>query len=118
MLADRAIGLDVLVADLRRAGVSRGDARLARLVAHGLLHLIERPAEIDGGRARRGELLAGVIEPLVGGIGAERERNAVSRGRADQRRAAHLHRLDRMGGIVERAQAQRLERDAAAWSGR
>ena len=68
MLADLAVGLDILVADLGGAGVGRGDALIARLVAHRFLHLVERPAEIDGGGTRGGEHLAGLVERFVGRI--------------------------------------------------
>src|SRR5262249_6685266 len=65
MLADPVVGLDVLIADLGGAGVSRCDALVARLIAHRLLHLLERPAEIDGGGTGCGEPIAGAVERLV-----------------------------------------------------
>ena len=66
MLADPAVILHVLIADLRGAGVGGGEAHIPRQVAHSLLHLVERPAEIDGGRPGGGEHLAGAVERLVG----------------------------------------------------
>src|SRR5262245_47371348 len=83
VLADPAVGLHVLVADCGGTGVSRGDTLVARLIAHRLLHFFERPAEIDGGGACRGELLASAVESLVGGVGAKRERDAIGCGGAD-----------------------------------
>src|SRR5262245_28185190 len=65
MLADPAAGLHVLVADLGGASVGSGKALLARQVAHGVSHLVERPTEIDGGGSRRGQGLAGAVEGLV-----------------------------------------------------
>ena len=109
MLADPAVILHVLVADLRGAGVGSGKARIPRQVAHRLLHLVERPAEIDGGRARGGERLAGAVERLVGLIVAKSEADAVGSGRTDQRRAAHLHGRDRPRRVVERLERHRLE---------
>ena len=109
MLADPAVGLHVLVADLRGAYVGRGKARLARQVAHGVFHLVERPAEIDGGRTGGGERLAGAVERLVGLVVAQAKAHAVSRGRPDQRRTAHLHGGDRPRRVIERPQRHGLE---------
>src|SRR5665809_7787 len=78
VLAYSAVGLDILVADRGGAGESGGDALVARLVAHGISPLTERPAEIDGGGARGGERLTGPLERLVGSIVPERERHPVS----------------------------------------
>src|SRR4029077_14770381 len=65
MLADPAVILHVLVADLCGSGIGCGQARVPRQIANRLLHLVERPAEIDCGRARGRERLAGTIERLV-----------------------------------------------------
>ena len=51
----------------------------------------------------------GALQVFVGGVGAQREAQAVGRGRADQRRAAHLHRPDGVRGVVQRRQPQRRE---------
>ena len=110
MLADLAVRLDILVANLRGAGEGRRHALVTRLVAHGLLHLIERPTEIDGRGAGGGERVAGAIEPLIRGVGAERKRDPVSDGCTDQRRAPHLHGGDGPRGVVERAERHGLER--------
>ena len=118
MLADLAVGLDVLVADFGGAGIGGGDALVARLVAHGLLHLIERPAEIDGGGTRGGEHLASMLERFVDCMHAQAERDAVSCGRPDQGRPPHLHGGDGVRRVFERAQRHGLEFDAATWSGR
>src|SRR5262245_31160127 len=64
MLPDPAIGFNVLVADFGGAGVSSGNTLVARLVAHRLLHLLERPAEIDRCGARSGQFVASAIERL------------------------------------------------------
>ena len=48
MLADAAIGLDVVLANLGRALIGGREALVARQVAHGVAHLLERPAQIDG----------------------------------------------------------------------
>src|SRR4029079_11724937 len=65
-LTDLAAGFHIRIADLGGTGVSRGDARLARLVAQGGAHLIERPAEIDSGRTRGEQTVIGAVERLVG----------------------------------------------------
>ena len=79
MLADPAVILHVLIADLRGAG-GGGEARVLRQVAHRLLHLIERPAEIDGGWPGGGERLAGAVERLVGLVVAQAKADAVGSG--------------------------------------
>ena len=48
-------------------------------------------------------------EVFVGRIVAHRQRQAIGRDRADQRRAARLHRLDRMRRVFGVAQRQRDE---------
>ena len=118
VLADGAAHLDILVRDLR--GLRPGDrgALLARMVAQHVAHALQRPAQIDRGRPRLGEHVVRAVERLVRRILAHRERDAVSRRRADQRRAAHDHRLDRVRRIFHRREFERLERDAAASSGR
>src|SRR5262245_11590407 len=65
VLPDFSVRLDIFVANLSGAGERRRHALVARLVAHGLLHLIERPAEVDGGWTGGGERLASAIEPLI-----------------------------------------------------
>ena len=91
MLAYSAVGLHILVADRGGAGEGGGDALVARLVAYRLLHLVERPAKIDGGGTRGGKHLASPVERCVGGVVAQPERDPVGGGRADQRRPPHLH---------------------------
>ena len=87
----------------RRRASSRGWLRTAAD------HLVERPAQIDRGRPRRGEHGAGALEIFVGGVGAQREAQAVGRRRPDQRRAAHLHATDRVRGLVKRREPQGRE---------
>ena len=119
MLAYSAVGLDILVADFGGAGESRGDALVARLIADGLLHLIQRPAEIDGGRARGGEYLAGMVERFVARAHAQAERDAVSGGRPDQRRPPSPASLrDGARSVLERAQRHNLEPVRQLWSDR
>ena len=50
-------------------------------------------------------------EARVARILAQRQRHAVGRGHADQRRAAHDHVADRGGGILDRAQRAQFERE-------
>ena len=86
------------------AGAPQGGGRplAARLVAHGRHHLVERPFQIDGGRAGGDQRGIGALQRLVGGIVAQRQPHAVGRGGADQRRAAHLHGLDGPRGVFQR----------------
>jgi hypothetical protein len=50
-----------------------------------------------------------MIERFVRRIRAHGERRAVSRRRADERRAPHLHGLDRACGILDRFKRHRFE---------
>src|SRR5262249_34799564 len=54
-------------------------------------HIVERPFEVDGGRTGGGEHGAGTLERFVGGVRAQRQRDAIGRRRSDQGRAADLH---------------------------
>ena len=87
---------------------SRGWLRTAALIsssAHLRLIAVGRVAE-----QRR----IGALERLVGGIRAQREPDAVGGGRADQRRAAHLHGLDRVRRVVQRRKSRVTKRCGSA----
>ncbi len=109
VFADLAAGLDVLIAKGAGARIGASEPALARLVAHRGQHLVERPAQVHRRRARGHQRLAGRLQRFVRGILAQGETYAISRRRADQRRAAHLHRPDRVGGILQRGQPRGLE---------
>ena len=109
VLADLAAGFHVVVADLGGLGIGGSHPRLARLVAHRLLHLAERPAKIDGRGPCRGERLAGPLERVVRYVIAERKGCAIGRGGADQRRTPDLHCRDGPGGVFERFEGDGLE---------
>ena len=109
MLADLTVGLDVLVADFGGTGEGGSNPSVARLVAHGLLHLIERPTEIDRGRTRGGKDRASPLQRLVGRVAAERERHPVSGGRPDQGRPPHLHGRDGARRVLQGAQGRGRE---------
>src|SRR5262249_43065902 len=85
-------------------GVGGGGAWGGGGVAHHRHDLVERPAQVDRGRAGGEQRRVGALERGVGGIGAQRERHAVGGGCTDQRRAAHLHGGDRAHGVVDRRQ--------------
>jgi hypothetical protein len=104
--ADGAVGRHVRLADLGRADVGSGEALLARQIADGVAHLVERPAQVDGGRTLRRQQLDGGVERLVRGVRAQGQAHAVGGGGTDQRSSAHLHGLDGAGSVFER-----LERD-------
>ena len=63
-------------------------------------HLVECPAEIDGGRARCTQELIGLDRVLTSG---GRQRDPVRGGDADRGCAAHDHRPDRLGDLGGRA---------------
>ena len=100
VLADARVDLDVVLANLGGAFVGGRDALVARQVADGVAHLIERPAQVDGGGPLRRQQGNGAIDRLVGGVGAQRQADAVGGRGPDQRRAAHLHGLDRRGRVL------------------
>ena len=103
---DRAVDRDILVGDLRGLGVGCGGAlrRIERTQADA--HGVERPAQVDGGRPRRVKRLPGLVQCGVAGILAHREREAVGRRHADQRRAAHPHVADRRRRLGDAAQGR------------
>ena len=74
-------------------------------------HLVERPAEVDGGRPCGGEHLGRGIEVIPAGGG---ECEPVGGGDSDRRCAAHGERADRLGdlGRCLAAQLDRLVRQA------
>ncbi len=90
----------------RGAPIGGGGPLGARPVAHRRHHLVERPFQIDRGRARGEQRRVSAIQRLVGGVGAQRKADPVGRGRADQRRAADHHGADRMRRLVERGEAR------------
>ena len=102
VLADAPVGLDVVLADLRRALVGCRQPSLPRQIAHRAQHLLQRPAQVDGGGALRGQQRDGAVDGLVGGVRAQRQANAVGGRGADQRRAAHLHGLNRARRVLDR----------------
>src|SRR5262249_8030103 len=58
-------------------------------------HLVERPFQVDRSRARLHQHLIGAIEIGFGAVVAHGKRHAISRGGANQRRAAHQHGANR-----------------------
>ena len=71
---------------------------------------LQRPAQVDGGGARRCKLFDGVGESRVGGVGHQGKGQSISPRHADQRRPAHLHVGDGAGGRPCIAQHDPLER--------
>ena len=110
MLADTAAGLHVVVADLGCAPVGRRDAFEVRQVLHAEPHLLQRPAQVDGGGALLGQIRRRAVYSLVGRILPYRHGEAVGGRGADQRRAAHLHRQDRARGLLHRFERDDGER--------
>ena len=107
--ADRRAGGHVLLGDCGSLRIrTLGPAR-SRLVAEHALHARQRPAQVDGRRPGAAEQLDGRGETHVAAVAAHRQRDAVGRSDADQRRAAHDHAADRRGGIRSAAQCLQLE---------
>ena len=68
-------------------------------------HVIERLGQVDGDRRRCQQDVVGPIERFVGSISRDRQAYAIGGGCTDQRRVAHLHGLDCVVGLIERAQS-------------
>ena len=83
MLADTAAGLHVIFADLGCAPVGGRDALEVRQVLHAEPHLLQRPAQVDRGRALLGQEFDRPIDGLVRGILADRHGEAVGGRGAD-----------------------------------
>ena len=66
--ADLAVDLDILVGDCAGAGVGRVHPGRRRERRERPLHLVNSPSQIDRGRPRRGQHLAGMVERRVGSI--------------------------------------------------
>ena len=103
MTADTLVDRDVFFGNLARARIgSRGPFRRRQMPQH-RAHLIERPFQVDRRRPRRDQRFVGTIQRGIRTVGPHRQRHAIGRGRADQRRAAHQHRADRVSrGIAVR----------------
>ena len=108
-LADGPVDRHILLGDRRRLAIGQRRALGRPAVAQGVLHAVQRPAQIDRGGPCRGQQLMGRLHRRVARIGAGRQRHAIGGGRPDQRRAAHLHVADGAGGVVDIAQGQGLE---------
>ena len=103
MRADRLVERDVLVADRIGARESGGGAVGGGEGADCGGDLVERPFEVDRGRARFEQQRVSGIQCGVRSILGQRHREAVRGGRADQRSAARPHLADRDLGVVHAA---------------
>jgi hypothetical protein len=94
VLADRAVHDDILPHD----GVGLGPCRVGTIGSRKRrdfrAHPLKRPAEVDGGRARGVERRECARKGVVRRVAIERESEAVSADRADERRAADPHLAD------------------------
>ncbi len=102
--ADGAIERDVFVGDLRGARVSRGGTRAGRQRTKPAAHFVERPAQIDRGRARFVKSLPCGVERGVAGVLPYRHRQAIGRRHPDQRSPPHPHIANCESGVLEAAQ--------------
>jgi hypothetical protein len=114
MGADRAAARHILLGDAAGLREGAGEA-LGRLDLPQVAgDPVERPAQVDGRRAGRGEHRHRPVDPLHRRIRLHGKRQPVGRGDADQRRAAHDHGADRQSGVVERGEPLQLEREGQA----
>ncbi len=104
------------------AEVAAEGGTLVRTGVDGGGHAVERPEEIDGGRARRAQARDGVAGGGfgIGGIYvvAEGEEDAVGRRVPDRRSAAHAQAADGLGHRVDGGRAAARPRRRAGASGR
>jgi hypothetical protein len=71
------------------------------------LHARQRPMQVHRRRPRRASVSQACCSAFVAGAFLQRQRHAVGGGDADQRRAAHQHGADGVGGVGEGAQVPR-----------
>ncbi len=102
MRADTFIDSHILVADFR--GTLKGGIAtvLHRKRPKNGTHPIQGPTQIDGSGARRGKRFAGAVERVVTAICLHGKRDTIGRRRANQRRTAHLHGLNRVSRFANR----------------
>ena len=115
VLADAAVELDILVGDLGGPPIGGLGALGRRQGRQHAAHLVQRPAQIDGGRARLVQLVPDLVERRVRRIVAHLDGDAIGGGDADQRRAAHPHVADRRGDAgdaVDRLDAEIMRQPA------
>src|SRR3984957_21247502 len=82
--ANRAVDPDILVGDSLGLSISGRRARLRGEGAKMLADGVQRPAQVDRGRAGRGKLAVRGVERGVARMLAHREREPIGRGRADK----------------------------------
>ncbi len=99
--ADCTALFDVRIADLRRLSIGCCGALLRRDSRQRAAHSRQRPAQVDGRRTRRPQCPQRFLEAGIRRVRAQRQRDAVGGSRADQRCAAHHHRADRLGNVIE-----------------
>ena len=107
---DTAVEGDVFIAQVDGELARRGRACAGGEGGDVGAHAVQRPAQIDGGRAGGEEGGVGVGEGGVRRIRAECEPQAPRRGGTDQRGPAHQHRTDGVGRIIEGGEASGDER--------
>ena len=109
MAADRAIQLDVFLRHALCFIPGGSGALFGRKSGDVGADSVERPTQVDRGRARGEQLRMGRCECCIRRVGTQRERESVGAGDANQRRPAHHHRSDRMLGCCGRIDSARLE---------
>ena len=99
MLSEGTIDGNVLCGDRVGFRPCRPGPFRSRQSGHLQSDAVERPAQIDRRRPGGEQQCVRRRKSARRRIGAQRQRKAVGRGRADQRRATHLHRPDGVRSI-------------------
>ena len=100
VLGDRSIGGDVLFGEPVGHGKRRIGPLGLRQAGNLAPHDVERPAQIDRRRPRRQQPVVRGGKARIGRITVERNGQPIGAADADQRRAAHGQRADRLGNLV------------------
>jgi hypothetical protein len=94
MLANRPVGVDVLVADRPRTLVSGDHAAFPGGLFYRRLHSVQGPSEVHRRRASCEQCRVVTVQGRVRRIGAQSQAEAVGRRRANQGRATRPHFFD------------------------
>jgi hypothetical protein len=103
------VAFHILVGDARRLLPRRRSALALGQRREECAHPLDTPAQVHRRRTCQQQHVTGRLQRRIRSMVLHRQRHAVSRRHADQRRAAHLHVAYRALGIAHILQAQRGE---------